>query len=55
MIGSNDIANLSSIVKDYHSITIDLGRWLDILWLNVTIHSQSEIYIADRWSSVYYS
>ena len=50
-VNTNAIANLSSIVRDFvitsHDRFEDMTR--DILWLNVTIHSQSEIY---SWSLV---
>jgi len=49
-VNTNAIANLSSIVRDFvirsHDRFGDMTR--DILWLNVTIDSQSEIYMAVR-------
>jgi len=49
-VNTNVIANLFSIVRDFvirsHGMFGDMTR--DIFWLNVTIHSQSKIYMAVR-------
>ena len=47
---TQSIANLSSIVKNFmidsHDSFFETTR--DILWLNLTVHSQSEVYMAVR-------
>ena len=49
-VNTNVIANLFSIVRDFVIRSHDKLGYMtrNILWLNVTIHSQSEIYMAVR-------
>ena len=49
-VNSGAIANFSRIVKvfviQYHDKFLEFAR--DMLWLNVTIHKQSELYMVIR-------